>query len=577
MGALADDGRLLHARGQHGVDGVGVDAGVAQHDLGAGDEEVHDLGAYGGGVEGHALRGEAGKRLVDGGGKRDGKARLEHVHDADGATAQRERVGGAGGTLADREQAADGVELVSQGDQLAHRGVGQRIAGEARLIVLADGLGDLRRFTGGGGVVAAHDALDAGELDDGVGDQVGLAQARGTLRIGGIGGVELGVSGKGAGQLLQALGLLAHRAQGLLEHHLVELLDIGLQRMLEVLLVEELRVVETGAHHALVAVDDGGGAFGVAVGDDDELVRQLAHSIVEREVALMHEHGVNDDLLGHLQKFLVEGGDERLRVLGEVDHLEQRLRGKVGGEAGFGLDGCHALADDALALGLRGDHVGGADDVEQVRGGIHRVLAGSQHAMAHGEVRGLGAGEADGQDDVVEHGHNPAHRAHEVLAICGPAAGAGPLDGGDEACQHIGQQVGHGRCRDVLGGEHVLGAVDLAALEALGREALAAGEANGRLGGVAVGVEGDLGRRALVLLNERLGGVGHAVGHDDQAAGAGVDLDGIVGDACIGKRRGHHLFQLLVSGIKVERGDLLHADLERESVLIGHGYSPFSF
>ena len=66
--------------------------------------------------------------------------------------------------------------------------------------------------------------------------------------------------------------------------------------MLEVLLVEELRVVETGTHDALVAVDDGGGAFGVAVGDDDELVRQLARSIVEREVALMHEHGVDDDL-----------------------------------------------------------------------------------------------------------------------------------------------------------------------------------------------------------------------------------------------------------------------------------------
>ena len=291
----------------------------------------------------------------------------------------------------------------------------------------------------------------------------------------------------------------------------------------------------------------------------------------------MHEHGVNDDLLGHLQELLVEGGDERLRVLGKVDHLEQRLRGKVGGETGFGLDGGNALADDALALGLRGDHVGCADDVEQVRGGVDRVLAGSQHAMAHGEVGGLGAGVADGQHDVVEHGHDPTHRAHEVLAICGPAAGAGPLDGGDEARQDIGQQVGHRRCRDVLGGEHVLGAVDLAALEVLRIKTLAAGEADGRLGGVAVGIEGDLGRRALVLLHQRLGGVGHAVGHDDQATGAGVDLDGVVGDARIGKRRGHHLLQLLVGGIEVERGDLLHADLERESVLIGHGYSPFSF
>ena len=121
---------------------------------------------------------------------------------------------------------------------LIHICVGQRIAGEARLIVLADGLGDLRGFPGGGGVVAAHDALNAGELDDGIGDQVGLAQARGALRVGCVGGVKLGVGGKGTGQLLQALGLLAHRAQGLLEHHLVEFLDIGLQRMLEVLLID---------------------------------------------------------------------------------------------------------------------------------------------------------------------------------------------------------------------------------------------------------------------------------------------------------------------------------------------------
>ena len=198
--------------------------------------------------------------------------------------------------------------------------------------------------------------------------------------------------------------------------------------------------------------------------------------------------------------------------------------------------------------------------------------------MAHGEVRGLGAGEArraGRRRRAWPRSSAPGERSTRAYAA--QRQERGPLDGGDEARQHIGQQVGHGRCRDVLGGEHVLGAVDLAALEALGRETLATCEADGRLGGVAVGVEGDLGRRALVLLDERLGGVGHAVGHDDQAAGAGVDLDGIVGDARIGKRRGHHLLKLLVGGIEVERGDLLNADLERESVLIGHGYSPFSF
>ena len=37
-----------------------------------------------------------------------------------------------------------------------------------------------------------------------------------------------------------------------------------------------------------------------------KLVGELALRIVEREVALMHQHGIDDDLLGDLQELLVE-------------------------------------------------------------------------------------------------------------------------------------------------------------------------------------------------------------------------------------------------------------------------------
>ena len=51
--------------------------------------------------------------------------------------------------------------------------------------MIADGIGDLDIQTLGAGVVAAHQALEFGELADHFGDEVGLAQARGLFGEGG--------------------------------------------------------------------------------------------------------------------------------------------------------------------------------------------------------------------------------------------------------------------------------------------------------------------------------------------------------------------------------------------------------
>ena len=124
------------------------------------------------------------------------------------------------------------------------------------------------------------------------------------------------------GELHQTGGLVAHGAQRFLEHDRVKLFDVGFERLLQVLFVEELGVVQAGAHDALVAVANGVGAGRVAVAHDDEAVGELVVGVVKREVALVHEHRVDDDLFGYLQELFVERAAQGCGVFGKVHHFE---------------------------------------------------------------------------------------------------------------------------------------------------------------------------------------------------------------------------------------------------------------
>lgn len=83
------------------------------------------------------------------------------------------------------------------------------------------------------GVVTAHHALLARELDDGVGHQVGLAQVRGASGIGSQMGAQMGLAGNSERELLNTLGLGEHATELLLEgdlgQALTELVEGDLQ------------------------------------------------------------------------------------------------------------------------------------------------------------------------------------------------------------------------------------------------------------------------------------------------------------------------------------------------------------
>ena len=107
----------------------------------------------------------------------------QHADQAERMAAQRERVLVAGGHLADAEQARERLELVGHRHRDAAEIARQRVAGEARLVVVLDGVGDLVAQAVVPRVVRAHDSLQLGKLAHHVGEQVGLGEQRRLVRL----------------------------------------------------------------------------------------------------------------------------------------------------------------------------------------------------------------------------------------------------------------------------------------------------------------------------------------------------------------------------------------------------------
>ena len=439
--------------------------------------------------------------------------------------------------------------------------------------MLADGEGDLVRLASRLGVVAAHDALLVRELDDGLAHEVRLGEVGSTRGGGGDVLAEARPEDDLGRQRLHACDLLAHGAELLLEDDLVQALDEVVHGNLEVLVIEELRVVETRPDDALVAVDDRLGDLGACVGDDDELAGERALRVIDGEVALVGEHGLADDLVGYLQELLVEGSHEHRRVLAQVHDLAVGALGRVDARSRpLGLNLLDALPDDLVASVGEKD-AGGLERGLEARGVGDDVLAGAEDAMSPRRVRGGDVRVAHGDDLGAEKRADPADGTNEALVLAPPALRAvvRPLEPGNRRLGHLRENRHRGPRRDVLLGPDVLASVDVVpADERGGIDAELAGEARGSLGRQAIGAEGDGGGGATLDLANLLGGeldVAHA---NDEAPRSLRGTNLAVRETGLVEPRAHEVGDLLGRMYERCRRHLLGAYLEQKVPCVRH-------
>ena len=364
--------------------------------------------------------------------------------------AQRERILVASRQVADAEHADQRFQLVGQRHHGADQPLRQLVAGEARLVVVFDGEGHVFGQAVVAGVVAAHDALQLGELAHHVGQQVGLGQLGGQIgalhqRLAAgqrVGGGDL--PGDGARDGAHALHALALRAQLVVVHDLGQALHTAFQRLLAVLVEEELGVGQARAHHALVAADHRAGVGRRDVAHHQEAVGQPALRVQQREVLLVGLHGQDQAFLRHAQELLVEAADQHVGALDQGCDLVQKR---------FVFDSTQAFTRIGRGLVELGGDVGAALLEAGDHGAMQPELGGvavgrGQLDRVHGRleavaVRGTAGREAQRRhrhDLLAVQRHQAVRRAHELHAVPARQRGAG--------AELVGHDLGDGQLGD---------------------------------------------------------------------------------------------------------------------------------
>ncbi len=209
----------------------------------------------------------------------------DNPQQADGGAAQAEGILGAGGLLADLENARERVELVGDRDSEAGVRLGQLVASAARQVVLTDRDSDLRRLAVGERVVRAHDSLQLRELAHHRGQQVTLAQLSRTLRLGSDRQLQLAAISPASARTRRVLSpsdpsftwnVIASSAS-----------RRDAKRLLPVLFPEERRIGQSRSNDALVTFTHLGRIAALDVADRDEARQQPALRILYSEITLM--------------------------------------------------------------------------------------------------------------------------------------------------------------------------------------------------------------------------------------------------------------------------------------------------
>ena len=403
---------------------------------------------------------------------------------------------------------------------------------------------------------------------------------RGAAGIGGQVSTEMGLAGNGKRELLDALGLGEHAAELLLEGDLGQTLTELVEGDLQILLVEELGVVQAGAHDALVTIDHTLGVLGLAVRDDHELTRQLALAVIDRKVALVGEHGLANDLVRNLEELLIEGTDEHRRPLAEVDDLLKDLLGRVDMAAGAGGLDLGDTGENSLATALGGKHAGVLEHLLVDGGAGDHMVTGAQDAMTARGVAARHIGKRHGHDVLAQKAADPADRTHERGVLVTPALRAvvGPLQASDGLLAQGRQDRGGRGGRNVLLGKDVLATVGvLATHQVFGSHAALAGKALGGLGGVAVGVEGDVSRGATLDLVDLIGRSGDIGNERGKTTRARNHADLAVGQTGLVETLGDHGAKLLDGIVQRRGGHFLRTDLKQEILSVCHGLRHLAF
>jgi len=354
---------------------------------------------------------------------------------------QRERVFVARGQVANAKHAHQGFEFVGQGHHQTDAVARQRITGKAGFVVVFNGLGHIVAQAIVAGVVAAHDALQLGELAHHVGQQVGLGQPGS-----GVDGLDEGRAAQGRVALREqlghaerngahALGALALRAKFVVIDDFAQAFDTRGQCFFAVLVEEEFGIGQARAHDPLVATDHRAGVVGADVADHQELVGQLARGVEQGEVFLVGLHGQDEALLRHVEELLLEFADQHVGTLDQgSDFVEQ----------GCVVNGAHTPAhlrrsglELACNLGTTLDKAGDDCAVLRQGGGVmvgvlkhHRGHLGFK-AVALGAVASSQAERFDGHHGAAMQGDQAVGGAHKF-----DAAPAGQFAVGLELVAH---------------------------------------------------------------------------------------------------------------------------------------------
>ena len=293
---------------------------------------------------------------------------------------------------------------------------------------------------------------------------------------------------------------------------------------------EEAGILQTGAQHALPAVLDHGHVLRRQIEHRQEMRHELAVRPFDAETLLVTLHAGQQHLGRDFQIGGVKIAQQRHGVFHQPLHLFQQSVTPEHLAAGGLRQLVAALHDDLPAGGrVHGDGALSGHDGQIVRRTGDAERAGPVDAVAAGLTPGRDRPHAEGDDLLVQQGHDPAQGTRIGQRMRSPAHALGKGEARNDGRADLRQQIAYRRPARTLAHRHIFALVRLDAVDVRHRQAVRARKAFKSLGRIAGGVIGGAHRRAGdFLLPFLLDGI-HILDDDRGAPGRAHDPQFAVG------------------------------------------------